>query len=199
MLGMIEVNLLPPEFRPPEKTPLPLFITVVLGITLVGAIFIYEINLKSQLTKLQEDNRALTAEKAKLDAKKGEVDGLNREIATLKARQDMIIAISQSKIMWSQKLMQLATIMGGFQEFWLSRMTLTRSQKSGTLDLAVSAGGKDLREVARFQDAIKDDPNFYYHFERLESSEVQISPAKDAVQKFKMDFNVKLPLAEASP
>ena len=47
MLAMIEINLLPPEYRVQERTPLGLILTIVLGMLTVGAIGIYGIDLKT--------------------------------------------------------------------------------------------------------------------------------------------------------
>ena len=61
MLAMIEINLLPQEYRVQERTPLGLILTIVLGMLTVGAIGIYGIDLKNQLA---ENSNGLAAAKS---------------------------------------------------------------------------------------------------------------------------------------
>src|SRR5581483_6127413 len=126
MLGMIEINLLPQEYRVQERTPLGLFLTIVVGICTVGAIGIYWINLKKELAQKELDNTRLKQEKEVTDKRKAEVVALEKEIETAKKRQETIIEISQSKIIWSQKLLQFGKIMQEYPDFWIDRLQLQK-------------------------------------------------------------------------
>ncbi|MDC3378916.1 hypothetical protein OAX78_01360 [Planctomycetota bacterium] len=194
---MIEVNLLPPEYRPREKTPLPLFVTVVLGITLVGAIFIYEINLNSKLAQLTDREAQLVSDTAEVQVQVDKVKELDAEIKTLEVRQKSIISISQSKIMWSLKLVQLSRIMNEFQSFWIQNLSLTKARGGGQLQMQVNATGNDMREVARFRDALQQDPNFFYHFQRLVSDRITFREVPRAIPPIMMAFRISLPLKTA--
>jgi hypothetical protein len=64
--------------------------------------------------------------------------------------------------------------------------------------MKLAATGSDLRSVARFRDAIKNDPNFFYHFDELDSKEVRVASLSEELNyNEKMDFTVKLPLKSA--
>jgi len=199
VLAMIEINLLPPEYRPREKTNFPLMMTVAAGMLVVGAIILYGIKLNNELAALNSEHKSLSKAKVELEADVKRVRELKGKIAREKARQDTIIEISQSKVMWSLKLQQLSQLMDQFPGFWVQRMTLTKSTKGATLDMQVSATGSSLREVARFRDALKNDPNFYYHFDDLVSLDVRIVELPKDKYNFseQMDFTVKLPLQTA--
>lgn len=196
---MIEINLLPPEYRPRETTNVPFMLTLVAGFIVIGGLFLYWMKSEAELQELTHKNETLqrTKEEKERDAKK--VDLLKAEIELQKTRQQTIIDIGQSKVMWSQKLEQLSSIMVNFKAFWISNMALTRPSKGGSLlTVRVSAANSNLTDVARYRDALQNDPNFFYHFARLESFQITRQPLqnyKNADEK--LDFEVKLPLLDA--
>ncbi|RMG11437.1 MAG: hypothetical protein D6731_15565 [Planctomycetota bacterium] len=195
MLAMIEINLLPPEYRPGDKTSLPLLLTIAVGMVVVGSITLWGLDLNRQLGKLKSEASDLQKEKASLEADVQKVKQIERKIARQRARQDTIIAISQSKVMWSLKLQQLSQIMSRFPNFWVKSMVLTKGRKNRALKLTVSATGSNLSEVARFRNALKEDPNFFYHFDKLESYDVRIVELSERMNfSEKMDFVINLPL-----
>lgn len=210
MLAMIEINLLPEEFRPPEKTNVGLIGTVAVGLLISGAALMISLDTKSELntlkTKVQERQATLVDKKAQVK----EIKALEAEIAQKKERQNTIIQISQSKVMWSLKLQQFSAIIQDFQGFWIESLSLiqtrARAAKPGesasdsTLRMNCGATGSSLREVARFRDALKDEPNFYYHFDDLTSSRVTVEPLDEGFNfRERMQFSVELPLRDPTP
>ena len=195
MLAMIEINLLPPEYRPREKTNVPLMFTVAAGILLVGAIILYGIGLNRELGELSGNYVEFKKDKSGLEDEVKKVKTLRNKIARQKARQQTIIEISQSKVMWSLKLQQFSQIMSKFPNFWVKNMSLGKKRGGGNLSLKISATGSNLRDVARFRDAIKDDPNFSYHFDDLQSYTVAIKPLKEGLNFTEvMELSMNLPL-----
>jgi Tfp pilus assembly protein PilN len=192
---MIEINLLPGEYRPREKTNVPLMVTVAVGMLVVGFIIMWGIGLNRELGALTTEHSDLQKAKTSLEDDVKKVKALKSKIARQKARQDTIIQISQSKVMWSLKLQQLAQIMEKFPNFWVKNMTLTKSRSNADLKLQLSATGSNLREVARFRDALKGDPNFAYHFGELEGYQVNIINLPPSLNfSEKMDLALTLPL-----
>lgn len=199
MLAMIEINLLPPEYRPRETTNVPFMLTLVAGFIVIGGLFLYWMKSEAELQDLTHKREGLERTKADKEQEAKKVDLLKAEIELQKTRQQTIIDIGQSKVMWSQKLEQLSGIMFNFKAFWISNMTLTRPAKGGSLlTIRVSAANSNLTDVARYRDALQNDPNFFYHFARLESFQIN----RTALQNYKnadekLDFEVKLPLTDA--
>jgi len=172
---MIEINLLPQEFRVQERTPLGLILTIVLGMLTVGAVGIYGIDLKNQLSKATEENGRLTKERDERKADADAVGKLKKDIETARKRQDTIINISQSKIVWSQKLIQFGRILEKYPDVWVDRLSLARGGKgAGTITLGFFVVGSDLRNVAQFREKLTGDTNFWYHFDRLEAPRTNI-------------------------
>lgn len=197
MLGMIEINLLPQEFRPSKGTNFPLMASVAVGMFVVGGVILYGIKLKNELAALNSHYKELDERRITLEAEVKKVKDLKAEIARQKARQDTIIEIAESKVMWSLKLQQLSELMKDFPGFWVKRMQLTKSSKS-SLSMDVSATGSDLRRVARFRDTLKNDPNFFYHFDDLKSEQVRIVQLQKKNFTEEMDFKIELPLLAAT-
>jgi hypothetical protein len=187
MLGMIEINLLPQEYRVQERTPLGLFLTIVVGICTVGAIGVYEINLKKELAAKELQKTELLREKAETDTKKEEVVKLEKEIETAKKRQETIIEISQSKIIWSQKLIQFGKIMAEYPDFWIERLTLARGER-GRLNMNFYALGNDFRKAAAFRERVINDTNFWYHFEKFDSPSIRVSQVTSTPALTKMGY-----------
>jgi hypothetical protein len=175
MLGMIEINLLPQEYRVQERTPLGLFLTIIVGICTVGAIGVYEINLQKDLAAKELEKGRLTAEKERTDKEKEAVVKLEKEIDIAKKRQETIIEISQSKIVWSQKLIQFGKIMAEYPDFWIDRLNLARSgDRGGKLSCNFYALGNDLRKAAAFRERVISDTNFWYHFEKFDAPSIRV-------------------------
>lgn len=168
---MIEINLLPPEFRVQERTPLGLFLTIVAGVCVVCSIGIYGIQLSQDLRNEDDLHTQKTSEKERWEQKKKEVDDLRDQIATAQKRQETIINISQTKIMWSQKLCQLGRIMGDYPQFWIDGLTLDRQGLTTSFKVA----NEDIIKVVEFEDAVQNDASFWYHFKNFEANSFNVT------------------------
>jgi Tfp pilus assembly protein PilN len=194
---MIEINLLPQEYRVGDRTNFPLIATLAVGLVVVGGLLLWLAQLNGQVTDRKADVEELTEREKDLKIEADKVKKIEEEIKRQKTRQTTIINISQSKIMWSLKLVQFSDIMKQFDKFWIQNLTLTRSTRGGgQLSFALNATGRDLREVAKFRDALKNDPNFAYHFDELKSDSIQIQDlaGRYANASEKMVMTVALPL-----
>lgn len=199
MLGMIEINLLPQEYRVQERTPLGLFLTIVVGMCVVAGIGFYELSLRQELAKAQGKQQQLTAEKERTRLEVEKVEKLRGEIVVAQRRQESIIEISQSKIVWSQKLIQFGRILGEYPDFWIDRLSLTRGTGSGNLACAFYALGNDLRKVAAFRERLTSDTNFWYHFDKFKAPRVSVQAPSGAVASAGyngqiMFFDVQIPV-----
>jgi Tfp pilus assembly protein PilN len=209
VLAMIEINLLPPEYRPRETTNIPLIATILGGVVVVCGLFFYWMSVNGQVAELTRKNADLAKQKTDLEAEAKKIDTLREEIERQKSRQETIIEISQSKVMWSQKLEQLAQILGQQEfknRFWITSLTLVkaggRAGATSTLAMKVSGIGYDMREVAKLRDAIQQDQNFFYHFVKLESftvnrKDLTVGKYRNATEL--MDFEIKLPVQSGTP
>jgi len=200
MLGMIEINLLPQEYRLQERTPLGLFLTIVVGICTVGAIGVYEINLKKDLAAAELAKADFTKQKADWEKKKADTQDLEKKIETAKKRQETIIQISQSKIIWSQKLVQFGKIMAEYPDFWIDRLQLQKTDKGKlTMNIFALFDDRGFNRIADFQSSMINDANFWYHFDRFDSPTQRVTPGGGPLAKYGFlgpvaQFEVSLPV-----
>lgn len=201
MLAMIEVNLLPAEYRPRETTNVPFMATLVVGFLVIGGLFLYWMKAETELTELKRKNEDLTRKQEELKREADKVDKLKEEIERQKSRQQTIIEISQSKVMWSMKLEQLSGLMFEYKNFWVQSLGLTKTGgRASVLTMRCSAANSTLNDIARFRDSLQNDPNFWYHFARLDSfsyTRMALTGFRNATEKY--DFEIKLPLTDAAP
>ncbi|MEZ6184416.1 MAG: hypothetical protein R3F62_05310 [Planctomycetota bacterium] len=193
---MIQVNLLPPEYRQRDGTNLPLLVAAVAGVAVVLGVISLWFSVNNELTRRKGDLEVLKEDEAKLIEEKKKVDAIQAEIDTLTARQDTIIDISQSKVMWSLKLEQLSDLMSKYKDFWVDSIRLQPGTNQ-RLTMDCSALDYDLNRVASFRRALKEDPNFAYHFDDLQSDRASRDELEGYVNaKEKTNFEVILPLAK---
>ena len=216
MLGMIQINLLPPEYRQPSGANMPLVLAAVLGVTIVLGMIFWWFTLSQEVTQLEgtlqtkqgEEQKLGPAQQQpkgteqpqgkrhcqKLQAQKKEVQAIEKEIADLTARQDTIIDISQSKVMWSLKLEQLSDLMSKYKDVWVDSIRLLPGANP-QLTMGCSALDYDLQRLASFRRALKEDPNFAYHFDGLKSDRAtrrELDGYVNATEK--ASFQIRLPL-----
>ncbi len=199
MLAMIEINLLPEDFRPLERTPRGLFLTIVIGLLVVLGIGAFDMRARTDLRQAEQEKERLAQEKARWEGQKKEVDRLKKEIEVAQKRQMTIIGIAESKIMWSQKLCQLGRILSEYPLFWIDRLTMDRATGLTTTFYVVT---DDFTKVAEFREAIQNDTDFWYHFKAFEPPIgnkmpkfiVPSGPGGPKVERTVLTFAVKWPL-----
>lgn len=122
---MIQINLLPPEYRPRTGTPVTRFVAIVVGVVLIasatGAWFYTHFIELSNVRELRDvrAEEATTKEQQKLYSLQ-----LQGEIEVYEKRRTAIQTINRSRTLWSRKLDQffdICTSQGGDDPYvvWL--------------------------------------------------------------------------------
>ena len=104
---MIEINLLPPQYRSVERTPLPVFVGLILGVVLIaGAVFVMvrTAGVTQDLKNQKQEQEGLLA---KAQQEEQDFDKLVKSIEDAKGRINTVLSIAESKIPWALKLEQL--------------------------------------------------------------------------------------------
>ena len=111
---MIQINLLPPEYRPRTGTPVARFVAIVVGVVLVacasGAWFYTHF---IHLVNVHELRDVRSEEAASKERQKEHSLSLQREIDIYEKRRSAIQAINRSRTLWSRKLDQFFDIITG--------------------------------------------------------------------------------------
>ena len=111
---MIQVNLLPPEYRAAAGTPVVRFVAIVAGVVLViGASCAFAYTHFIQLAKVREVKGLREEEAASKEIQKERSLALQKEIDEYEQRRHAIQTINRNRVLWSRKLDQFFDIVAG--------------------------------------------------------------------------------------
>jgi cell division protein FtsB len=138
---MIQINLLPPEYRPRTGTPVGRFVAIVVGVVLVAsASGAYAYTHFIELSKVRELKSVKEEEVRAKEAQRDRSLALQHEIDLYEKRRKAIQTINRSRTLWSRKLDQFFDIVASQGtndnfEVWLDeievppQIALTRGRK----------------------------------------------------------------------
>jgi hypothetical protein len=214
---MIEVNLLPIELRRVEHTPLPRFLVIIIGtavvlsLTSVGLI----VN-KRTVPDLRMKENGLIGDIGRSQVAAKTYDKILDEIAATQDRKTAIAEVWRTRIIWSEKLAQIAEMTPAF--VGLTQLSLDESRQSGngadtsggTLTMEAICAGTDTARIAnvrriyqgQYPLAENRDPwvgkKFYGSFQDLLPGGTQMVEVKDCVETEALKFPLEMPLKSAS-
>lgn len=195
---MIEINLLPPQYRAVEKTPRPVFFGLIAGIAVVGAALVFlvlgiqtTLSLRGLRDNLKSQNAALVDKERKFDEQKGKIDESRQRI-------DTVLKIVESKVPWSIKLERLVKILP--RDYWVERIEVERrADGSGGMKLLVNARGTAEKQVSDLKKTLRSDMNFIDRFASVDSSRVDVRTASaEYARRDYLSFELVLPLEVAA-
>lgn len=108
---MIQINLLPPEYRPTTGTPVARFVAIVVGIVVIlsaGGVYAYTHFI--ELSKVRELKRSRQEEVSSMEMQRDRSQRLQDEIDMYDRRRRAIKTINRSRTLWSRKLDQFFEI-----------------------------------------------------------------------------------------
>ncbi len=196
MLAMIEINLLPPQYRAVDRTPPAVFLSLIGGIVLLGgAIIMLGVMMKKVTTvgEVLEEKKRVAAEKERAA---NDVRRLEGDIQDAQGRVDAVIRISLSKIPWFIKLDQLSRLIPQ-GDIWIDKLEVVEGKKgvAAELKLTCNARGTSLEKVTSFKETLRTDTNFFYHFADVVVPEVNPRMVdKKYAEPVVLTFNMRLPL-----
>lgn len=161
---MIEINLLPPELRPVERTPLPRFLVWCVGaaVAVAGGFLLVFMYLK-WLPDLKQESATLDEQISQKQALAAEADKLDREIAEIGKRQKAIEQLWKGRTIWWAKLDQLVDLVPEYVglESLSFKSTAARGpaakgkQVSGKLRMKCVCSYPDEARLAEFRDRLR--------------------------------------------
>jgi cell division protein FtsB len=114
---MIQINLLPPEYRPRPGTPVARFVAIVAGVAVLAcASGAYAYTHFIELAKVKELHAVREEESRAKDVQRDRSLNLQREIEAYEKRRLAIQTINRSRTLWSRKLDQFFDIVTGQTE-----------------------------------------------------------------------------------
>ena len=174
---MIKVNLLPPEYRKIDGTPVARFVALAAGVFLAAsAMSVWGYVHFGMLAEVRERRTALEEELVGLQKLAERSQALLAEYKEYQKRRETIEDIDKSRILWSRKLDQLADLIHNKgdvkrHQVWLSdiRTQAARSKASGGL-LSISgwSGGEELARLSDFNKDLRQDAEFFADFKSID-------------------------------
>lgn len=145
---MIQVNLLPPEYRPQAGTPVARFVAIVSGVVLfVGASCAYAYTHFVQLAKVREVEALREETCRSKEIQRDRSLEIQREIDEYEQRRRAIQTINRNRVLWSRKLDQFFDIVASREApylAWLDELEvptqLATSRRPGALGGAPDGG-----------------------------------------------------------
>lgn len=172
---MIRINLLPKELQQAARTPVKLFISVVVGIVLVLlSVFAYSYLWFNTMVLTERVDRKKD-EVSHLKSNASEVDSLLDDIQDYKQRERAIINIKTNRILWSRKLDELTQITPN--HIWIVRMHATEfigdevedfddfdAKTGGYVRMVCFSSGKEVKRITNYRKRLKNIDEFYMDF-----------------------------------
>ncbi len=174
---MIRVNLLPPEYRKVDGTPIVRFVAVVVGVFLCAtAMSVWGYVHFGMLAEVRERRAGLEEDLVGLQALAQRSMALQAEFKEYQRRRATIEEIGKSRFLWSRKLDQLADLIHAKgstakHQAWLSgvRSQSPRMARSpGALWITGWSGGEELSRMSDFNKELRSDPEFFGDFQALD-------------------------------
>jgi len=180
---MLEINLLPPERRPVERTPLPRLATIFIGVALVSAEVFFSLILffyRIPQTKLDLDAKKQSLKLKQEEAKRA--DELEKRIAEIEERVKVIDGLRLQRVAWTPVFDHLDEKSVIPDEVWLVSFDITPStDKPGTGKISGYARGPSPTvTIGKFIANMQTNPEIGKAFPKIEFLGSKETPLKSA-------------------
>ena len=162
---MIQINLLPPEKRKKEKTPLPRFLVMTGAVAACFILGFWNINGCIQLKNLNKDLVSETINKEILKKAVEPYEKMEQEEAALKARQNLVQEVIKTRtFLWWQAVDALWDVICEYPTVWITSLDgttegLTSTQSGKPMDARITfkvfSAGPVVQHVMDFRTRLK--------------------------------------------
>ncbi len=197
---MIQINLLPEELRPLEKTPLSRFIVIIAGAALATtALFIF---LVLQFKTLPEARQRKADTEKDVQQKKilaAEYDKLEAEIEFFNLRIRTVQQIKQERFIWSKKLFELHRVIESAPDIALKNISIEKGRAvnpmlgGATMKIVMDAYSvvPEISSVADFMTKIRTS-EFYKGCENVKPKGIVVKDKPDgAICEFTLEITLE--------
>jgi Tfp pilus assembly protein PilN len=169
---MIKVNLLPPEYRKVEGTPVARLVATIAGVFLVAcAAGVWGYVHVAILAQVKDERVQKEEELASLKAQALRSQSLLNEFKEYQRRRETIEKIGSQRILWSKKLDELADLIHNKGDtkrhlVWLGSIRTQNGRGSSPCQLNIRgwSGGEQFHKLSDFNADIKKSEDFFPDF-----------------------------------
>lgn len=174
---MIKVNLLPPEYRKVDGTPVARFVALIAGVFLTAsAMSVWGYVHFGMLQEVRDRRTALEDELTGLKKLADRSKALLEEFQEYQRRRETIEDIDKGRVLWSRKLDQLADLIHNKgqdtrHQVWLSDIRTQTSRgkgSAGKLTISGWSGGEELARLSDFNRDLRQDEEFFADFKAID-------------------------------
>lgn len=175
---MIKVNLLPPEYRVKERTPLPMLLGIFGGVALsslsvFGFLYIHIgwLQVVNGILKTKEDNRNTAMKQAR------KYDELDRELKQLEVLNKAVEQLKEKRFPWTKAIDDLAWMVERAKKSksdvhgWYESLDFSIEEMQGrraggaqgpqaTMDFDLLVAGRQMSHMGHFRDVLKKEGDF---------------------------------------
>lgn len=188
---MIEINLLPPQYRTVERTPLPIFLGLIGGIVLVAVTGLYLVALTTKTQTLDNEKVRLVGVRDVKAKEVEEIRKIERELQESQGRIDTVLGIAESKLYWAHKLEQMARLLPRY--VWIDTLNFDGQR----LSLSCKARGTSLQRYTQLRQDIRNNTNFVYHFDSMPLTNIDVvNPGAQYLEPAVLSFQLPLTLRQ---
>lgn len=203
---MIKVNLLPPEYRKVEGTPVARLATTIAGVFLVAcAAGVWGYVHMAVLAQVREEREQKEFDLASLKAQAERSQSLLREFKEYQRRRETIEKIGASRNLWSKKLDELADLIHNKGDtkrhlVWLAAIRTQQGRGNSPCRLVFNGwSGGDYSRLSGFNADIKKDETFFQDFYGVDPPEgKETTIDDDAIPNKAFTFTFGLDLKPAN-
>jgi len=204
---MIRINLLPPEYRKVERTPIGFFVAFLIAVVLAFLGVLYTLFMHVQLKNSERKVEQKRQMVENLRREVQDLDELRKQVSEFSRRQRIIMTIRAMRIYWSRKLSLLGNMTP--PNIWLTRMDmsqknpvgskeeLARARNGGTLQVTGYCRGTEYKPVANYRELLKRNRLFFYDFFQVSPPGFErvrlpnVDPVESDAVKFTMTLELK--------
>jgi len=190
---MIEINLLPEELRKKKSEPCfnlnieagKLKFWIGGGVVGILILIVTTLFLGSFIRKAQINS--LLAREKNFSSKLSQIDSVNKEIAVLKAKMNILDQLTKRKFLWTEKLNQLSDLV--LPGIWFTHV-YTDSENRLIIEGSVFSKSEEaMASVGKFMKNVKDNQQFFKDFKNIKLESVQ---RKNKEERDMVDFKIAL-------
>jgi len=190
---MIEINLLPEELRKKKSEPVfnlnmeaeKLRFLAIGGTAGILILIVITLSLGSFIRKAQT-NDLLAREKVFSD-RLSAIEGINKEIAVLKAKMAVLDQLTKRKFLWTEKLNRLSDMV--LPGIWFTHIYTDSENRLMIEGSVISKSEEAMASVGKFMKNVKDDQQFFKDFKSIKLESVQ---RKNKEERDAVDFKISL-------
>ncbi len=166
---MIKVNLLPREYRKVDGTPRARFAALLVGVCVIASLAsVWGYVRLGMLGEVRRQRELLELDLVQVQALADRSRDLSREFTEYERRRETIEQIGKSRMLWAEKMDQLADLLHSNgdtkrHQVWLTSLKTSGKGKDGRgqLQMRGFSGGAEMARLSDFNKDIRDSVEFF--------------------------------------